>query len=214
MPLDRATQVIAIRHGETDWNHETRIQGHSDIPLNAVGLAQAQRVAQALQGETVAAIYSSDLARARQTAEAIVAATGAPLQLDAALRERAFGVFEGHTWREIAQRWPVEAARWRQRDLGFAADGGGESLPTLSARCVGAVERLARRHPGQSLIIVAHGGVMDCLYRASTRLALDAPRSWTLGNASINRLLVSDEGFSLIGWNDDRHLDTLSLDEA
>ena len=214
MPLDKATHIIAIRHGETAWNRETRIQGHRDIPLNAVGLAQAQRVAQALQGEAIDAIYSSDLSRARQTAEAIAATTGAPLQLDAGLRERAFGVFEGQTWQEISERWPVEAALWRSRDLGFAADGGGESLPTFFARCVGAVERLASRHPGQTLVIVAHGGVLDCLYRASTRLALDAARSWTLGNASINRLLHCGEGFSLIGWNDDFHLAHLTLDEV
>ena len=86
-------------------------------------------------------------------------------------------------------------------------------MPEFFARCMGAVRQIAKAHPGQTVVIVAHGGVMDCLYRAATRLALDAPRSWTLGNATVNRLLCTDEGMSLIGWNDDAHLAQLSLDE-
>lgn len=210
--LDRSTRLLAIRHGETAWNRDTRIQGHLDIPLNELGQAQAQRVAAALRGDVVDAIYSSDLARARQTAEAVAAATGAPLRVDPALRERAFGIFEGCTWAEIAERWPEQSERWRRRDLDFAAEGG-ETLPRFYARCVSAVERLAAAHPGQTIAIVAHGGVLDCLYRAGSRLPLQAARSWTLGNATINRLLYSTQGLSLIGWNDDLHLDGLSLDE-
>ena len=212
MPLDCSTRIFAIRHGETAWNRETRIQGQLDIPLNDRGLAQARRVAHALAGEPLAAVYTSDLARARQTAEAIAAETGRPLQLDPGLRERAFGRFEGQTWAEIGERWPEDARRWRQREVDFAP-GGGETLTVFYARCIDAVERLARAHPGEAIVIVAHGGVMDCLYRAGSRLPLQAARSWTLGNATINRLLYSDEGFSLVGWNDDLHLEQLSLDE-
>lgn len=212
MGLDTSTHILAIRHGETAWNRDTRIQGHLDIPLNELGVAQAGRLAEALRGETIAAIYASDLARARQTAEAVAGATGAPLGLDAALRERAFGLFEGCTWAEIAERWPEQSERWRRRDLEFAAEGG-ETLPQFYARCVTAVERLAAAHPGQTIAIVAHGGVLDCLYRAGSRLPLQAARSWTLGNATINRLLYSAQGLSLIGWNDDLHLEGLSLDE-
>lgn len=213
MPLDAPTRILAIRHGETAWNRETRIQGNTDIVLNDIGQAQARRVAEALRDDAVDAVYSSDLLRARQTAEAICASTGAPLQLEPSLRERAFGIFEGLTWAEIADRFPTESQRWRQRDLSFAAEGGGEALPEFFARCMGAVRQIAKAHPGQTVVIVAHGGVMDCLYRAATRLALDAPRSWTLGNATVNRLLCTDEGISLIGWNDDAHLAQLSLDE-
>jgi len=212
MPLDRSTRILAIRHGETAWNRETRIQGHLDIPLNEVGLAQARRVGAALQGEAIDMIYTSDLARARQTAEAVAQSSGAPLRLDVDLRERAFGSFEGRTWGEIAEAWPEQSERWRRRDLEFAADGG-ETLPVFYARCVGAVERMAAAHPGQTVVIVAHGGVMDCLYRAGSRLPLQAARSWTLGNATINRLLYADEGLSLVGWNDDTHLEGLSMDE-
>lgn len=210
--LEQATRLLLIRHGETAWNRATRIQGHTDIPLSPLGLAQAERLAGALADEPLAAIYSSDLSRARQTAEALARVRQLPIQLDAALRERAFGRFEGLNWEEIEQGYPEDAARWRRREPDFAV-GGGESLQVFSARCLAAASRAAASHPGQSIALVAHGGVLDCLYRAATRAALDAPRSWQLGNATINRLLATPEGFTLIGWNDDRHLAGLSADD-
>nr|WP_256445092.1 histidine phosphatase family protein [Shinella sp. XGS7] len=175
-------------------------------------MAQAQRLAQALAGEPLDAIYASDLGRARQTAAAVAERVGLPVQEDAGLRERGFGCFEGLSWSEIESRWPEQALRWKRRDPDFGAEGG-ERLRDFYARAVGTVERLAQAHPGQTLLVVAHGGVMDCLYRAGRRLALEAPRSWTLGNASINRLLYTPAGLSVVGWNDDLHLDGLSLDE-
>lgn len=212
MGLDSVTTVLAVRHGETAWNRESRIQGHLDIPLSPLGLAQAQRLAQALAGEPLDAIYASDLGRARQTAAAVAERVGLPVQEDSGLRERGFGCFEGLSWREIESRWPEQALRWKRRDPDFGAEGG-ERLRDFYARAVGAVERLAQAHPGQTLLVVAHGGVMDCLYRAGRRLALEAPRSWTLSNASINRLLYTPAGLSVVGWNDDLHLGGLSLDE-
>jgi 2,3-bisphosphoglycerate-dependent phosphoglycerate mutase len=105
----------------------------------------------------------------------------------------------------VEAQWPDDARRWRQREPDFAP-GGGESLTAFYARCVAACATLAARHRGQTILLVAHGGVLDCLYRAATRVALDAPRSWQLGNAAVNRLLHSEAGFTLVGWNDDRHL--------
>lgn len=201
-----ATRVIAVRHGETDWNAALRIQGHTDIALNARGRAQAARLVQALADEDLHAVYSSDLGRAHHTALGCAQARGLAVQHDLGLRERGFGTFEGQTFEQIEQRWPDQARRWRQRDPGFAP-AGGESLDTFYARCVGACAALAQRHRGQAILVVAHGGVLDCLYRAATRLALDAPRSWQLGNAAVNRLLHSEAGFTLVGWNDSRHLD-------
>jgi 2,3-bisphosphoglycerate-dependent phosphoglycerate mutase len=211
--LEQATRLILIRHGETAWNRATRIQGHTDIPLSALGLAQAERLALALADEPLAAIYSSDLSRARQTAEALARTQNLPVRLDASLRERAFGRFEGLSWDEIAQGYPEESARWRRREPDFPV-GGGESLTVFSARCLAAARGAAAAHPGESIALVAHGGVLDCLYRAATRVALEAPRSWQLGNATINRLLATAEGFTLVGWNDDRHLDGLTADDA
>lgn len=210
--LEQATRIVLIRHGETAWNRATRIQGHTDVPLSPLGLAQAERVAEALAEEPFAAIYSSDLSRARQTAQALARIHELDVRLDAGLRERAFGRFEGLSWSEIDQGYPEDAARWRRREPDFAV-GGGESLISFSERCLAAARRAAAAHPGQSIALVAHGGVLDCLYRAATRAALDTPRSWLLGNATINRLLATVDGFTLVGWNDDRHLAGLSADD-
>ncbi|WP_271008123.1 histidine phosphatase family protein [Paucibacter sp. B51] len=212
MPLDSSTRVLAIRHGETAWNRDKRIQGQLDVPLNETGRAQAQRLGEVLAGESVDVVYSSDLGRARETAAAAAAALGQPVHLDPGLRERSFGVFQGQTWQEIAERWPDHSERWRRRDPDFGAEGG-ETLQEFYARSVSAVECVLQRHAGQTVLIVTHGGVLDCLYRAATRLPLQAPRTWTLGNAAINRLLFSDAGFTLVGWNDDAHLGGLGLDE-
>lgn len=203
------TQVLAIRHGETDWNVGARIQGHTDIPLNARGVEQARRLALALAGEELHAVYSSDLARTRETARALAQARGVPLVEDATLRERHFGAFEGYTFEEIEQRWPEQSARWRRRDPGFGPEGG-ESLEAFYERCVAAAQRCAAAHAGQTIALVAHGGVLDCWYRAAVRLGLQAPRTWQIGNATVSRLLWSPGGFSLVGWNDDAHLAPLA----
>ncbi len=200
------TRLFAIRHGQTAWNAGLRIQGHIDEPLDDTGRWQADRLAQALAGESLAAVYSSDLQRARATAQPLAAATGAPLVTDARLRERAFGRFEGQTYAEIERLWPEEAERWRRREPGFGP-GGGEALQDFYARCVDTVLALAAAHPGQAIAVVAHGGVLDCLYRAATGVDLSAPRSWSIGNATINRLLFNGERLQLVAWSDAGHLE-------
>lgn len=204
--------MLAIRHGETAWNREGRLQGHLNLPLNALGELQARRLGQALAEQPLQAIYASDLDRARVTAQHLAAPHGLPVVLDARLRERGFGQFEGKRWVDIESGWPDVALHWRQRTPEFEPSGG-ESLNRFHARCVAAVSELAAAHAGATIAIVAHGGVLDCLYRAATRIEIQAPRSWVLGNASINRLLHTPQGFSLVGWNDDQHLQGLSLDD-
>jgi 2,3-bisphosphoglycerate-dependent phosphoglycerate mutase len=213
MEAQQVTRVLAIRHGETAWNVDTRIQGQLDIPLNETGRWQAHRLALALADEAIDALYSSDLLRALETAQAVSAGSGRSIVTDTGLRERGFGEFEGLTFKEIEQRWPGQSERWRKRDPAFGP-AGGETLADFYARSVDTVTRLAIAHPGQSIAVVAHGGVMDCLYRAATRLDLQAPRSWQLGNASINRLLYTPQGFTLVGWSDTWHLEDPSLDES
>lgn len=210
--MEQPTRVIAVRHGETAWNVDTRIQGQLDIGLNAKGRWQAGRVAEALAGEGLDVIYASDLARAHDTALAIGRATGLAVRADRSLRERAFGIFEGRTWAEIETHFPEHSARWRAREPGYGPEGG-ETLRGFYERVVAAAGALAARHAGQTIALVAHGGVMDCLYRAAARVALDAPRSWQLGNAAINRLLHTGAGFTLVGWSDTSHLDGLEHDE-
>jgi probable phosphoglycerate mutase len=199
------TRILAVRHGQTLWNTQLRIQGHTDIDLDSTGRWQADRLAQALASESIDAIYASDLTRAYDTAFAVSQKTGVPLVADVGLRERHFGIFEGQTFGEIETRWPSEAARWRQRDPDFAAQGG-ETLSAFYDRCVAAATRLAQAHPGQHILLVAHGGVLDVLYRAATRVGLQAPRTWEVANAAVNRLLWTPQGFSLVGWNDQQHL--------
>ena len=207
------TRILAIRHGETAWNVDTRIQGHLDIPLNDNGLRQARRVARALASrETIHAVYSSDLQRAHDTARAIAEASRAPLTLHTGLRERCFGLFEGKTWAEIETTWPEESARWRKREPAWAPQGG-ESLLQMRERVTQALHELMREHVDQQIVLVAHGGVLDQLYRLATGIDLQAPRTWQLGNTAVNRLLWTPQGISLVGWSDNSHLEDDSLDE-
>lgn len=202
-----------MRHGETAWNVDTRLQGQLDVPLNDAGREQARRAARALTHDAPDAIYSSDLSRALETAQAAAAVLGLAITSDAGLRERCFGIWEGHTYAEVEQRWPAESEQWRLRNPAFGPEQG-ETLQGFFDRVVAAVTRLAAAHPGQTVLLVAHGGVLDCLYRAASRMALNAPRTWELPNTGINRLLYTGQGFTLVGWGDVHHLDEGALDES
>jgi probable phosphoglycerate mutase len=206
--VSEATRILAIRHGQTAWNADSRIQGHTDIALDDIGEWQAERLAQALGDEDLDVLYSSDLARARQTAMPLAARKGLELRIDTGLRERGFGEFEGLSFAQIEQRWPEQAAAWRLRDPDFGAQGG-EVLRDFRDRVVATVDRLARAHRGQNIALVTHGGVLDLLYREATRLPLNAPRTWQVSNAGINRLLHSEQGLVLVGWGDMGHLESV-----
>jgi 2,3-bisphosphoglycerate-dependent phosphoglycerate mutase len=204
MPM-QATRIIAVRHGETDWNAATRIQGHTDIALNAAGLAQAQQLGLALASDDIDAVYASDLSRAATTAQAVAQHHGLAVQLHPGLRERHFGHFEGLTWAQIEADHPADALAWRNRDTAFAPHGG-ESLEVLKVRVQRTLNEIAARHMGQHIVIAAHGGIMDQLYRMATKLDLQTKRSWHLGNAAINRLLWTPTSLSLVIWGDTQHL--------
>ena len=207
------TRVVAIRHGETVWNAEMRMQGQLDTALSERGRWQARRAAAALATDGIEAIFASDLARAFDTAQALADRTGLPIATDRGLRERSFGVFQGYTYAEIDARWPEASARWRHHDPDFGAEEG-ETLRDFSARAVAACTRIAAGQAGRTIAIVTHGGVLDCLYRAASGIDLGAPRSWELGNAAINRLLYTPRGFVLVGWSDTSHLKGDTLDDA
>lgn len=209
---DQVTRIVLVRHGETDWNAEMRMQGQLDTRLSARGQSQARATGAALADERFDAIFSSDLQRAHDTARAIATGRGLAVHLDPGLRERSFGVFQGSTYAEIDARWPAEAARWRRHDPTFApADG--ETLVAFYDRALAAMTAIASASRGRSIVVVTHGGVLDCVYRAACGIGLDAPRVWQLGNATINRVLFTGERFSLVGWNDTRHLES-TLDDA
>lgn len=205
--IDQVTRVTLVRHGRTAWNAAMRIQGHIDIELDDVGRWQAERVAHALGDERdIAHVYASDLGRARDTAQPLAQALGLPLQLDAVLRERHFGVFEGLTLADIDERHANDAQRWKQRDPDFGPPEG-EVLRAFHERVVRTFTQIASRHPGQHIVIVSHGGVLDSMHREGTKVALSARRSWHVGNASIHRMLLAADGWTVVGWNDEFHLE-------
>lgn len=210
-----ATRILAIRHGETAWNVDTRIQGHLDIPLNDTGLQQARWLAQALaERDSIDAIYSSDLSRAHVTAQTIGEAVGLEVTTTTGLRERSFGDFQGRTYAQIEDELPDLAWHWRKRTPDWVPPGGGESLVALRERISMTVNHLAAQHMGGQIVLVAHGGVLDVLYRLATQLDTQAPRTWLLPNTAVNRLLWTPEGMSLVGWGDTSHLEGRSLDET
>jgi probable phosphoglycerate mutase len=207
------TRIIAIRHGETSWNADARIQGQLDIALNETGRWQAQRVGKALAEEPITAVYSSDLERAHATAQPISDVKGVPVIPHEGLRERSFGMFEGKTFDEIHQAWPEHAQNWRKRIPEWQPPEGGESLIQLRERVTRTLEQLAAKHPGEQIVVVAHGGVLDALYRVATGQEVNSPRTWELPNGAINRLLWTPQGFTLVGWSDTQHLDHAAADE-
>ena len=198
------TQFFIVRHGETLWNRERRIQGQGNSELSAVGLRQAIAVARHLAAAGCTRLVSSDLGRTVQTAQPIAAATGLRIDTDAGLRERAFGIFEGLTPDQVRERYPDDHASWQLRRPDYGIPGG-ESLVQLRDRVRGALEALARTSSGK-VIIVTHGGVLDAMYRIAANAALDAPRTWQLLNASVNQIEVEQDQWQLGAWGDITHL--------
>ena len=182
-------------------------------PVSVCCAICAARLSLACASESVSAIYCSDLLRAWDTAQSVADSLGLRSVSATGLRERGFGSFEGRTFVELEAAWPQETARWRQRDPQWAPPGG-ESLRDFRARVLDATRELAARHVGEQIALVAHGGVLDVLYRDALGLELQATRSWELGNASINRMLWSPQGLSIVGWSDTSHLDDEWFDEV
>lgn len=199
------TQLILIRHGETLWNTERRMQGQLDSPLTERGLWQAQRLGERLKSQPFDSLYSSDLPRAWRTAECIAAETGHGILADARLRERHFGIFEGLTRADMERRDPEVHARFMTRDPQFAVPGG-ESPLAFMARVRAALEDLAARHAGQTIAVVTHGLVLDCAWRIATGLPLQESRPVPLVNASLNWFACDDGRWSAGRWGDAEHL--------
>jgi probable phosphoglycerate mutase len=196
------TVIYLIRHGETMWNREKRLQGHIDIGLNNVGHQQADRLAKSLI----------------DTAKPIALHHQLELSLDPALRERHYGVMQGLSHQEIADHHPENHQAWKKRDIHFQPENG-ESLAQFNDRVVTTIASWAKKYAGQEIAIVAHGGVLDCLNRAARKVALDAARDFEILNASLNTLTYRDGQFDLVHWGDVNHLNdggqpSKSLDEV
>jgi probable phosphoglycerate mutase len=199
------TELVLIRHGETDMNRELRFQGHLNVGLNAVGHEQARRLAARMAGEKADAIYVSDLLRARQTAEPIAGGLALPCVTEAGLREQHFGRVEGLRVADIQREHPEAWAGWLRFEQDFAMPEG-ESTRSFHARVMDAVQRLVAAHPLQTVVVVTHGGVLDMIYRSARALGLDGPRQSEIPNAGLNRIRVRDGAFDILAWADTRHL--------
>lgn len=200
-----STGIILIRHGETDWNDQGRIQGHLPVPLNARGMAQAEALAARLRDDSFDAVYSSDLLRARQTAEAIARISGHEIRLDERLREWDLGMLSGML-RTEAERDHPHIARIYRDYLVDEIIPRGESIRQRYERITAAVSDIAARHRGESVLIVSHGGPLgDCYHRAvgkevEERIRID------LFNASINSIRIDGNDWTLESWAQIEHL--------
>jgi len=203
--MSAPTTILAVRHGETRWNVAGRMQGHLDSDLDTSGVAQADALGRRLADQRIDIVVSSDLGRTVATARGITAHTGLEIVTDARLRERHLGIFQGLTGAEAALRYPDDWRRFKSRDAGHDLKGG-ETLRQFSARCVACVGALAADHPGAIILVVTHGGALDVLYRHTTGLPLEAPRTFTLLNASLNTFEISEGIWTLLHWGDIAHL--------
>ena len=196
---------IFIRHGETNWNREQRFQGQIDVPLNATGHRQAQRLAEALATERFDLMVSSDLQRARQTAQPLEQRHARNARVHMALREQSFGVLEGLDVPAIKTRHPQLWAQWLRHDADYALPDG-ESARQFHARVIAAVRELAEAHGGKTLLVVTHGGVLDMLWRTAHGLSLNGPRECAIPNTGINRLRWRRGSLEILRWAEDTHL--------
>jgi probable phosphoglycerate mutase len=185
------TTILLARHGETDWNRDGRFQGHADPPLNETGRAQATELAAELADVELAAVYTSSLRRARETAEVVAAARGLePVAVDA-LREVNVGSWQGLTRAEIGERFPDQLARWLDYRQGW---NDGESYDELSRRVVSALLELAAAHEGERILAVTHGGPIRAAFAFADRTSYAAVRRLgpTIGNAFLAEFAVED----------------------
>ena len=208
------TRICFVRHGETNWNAERRMQGHIDIPLNANGISQAERLANALirVKHSFDVIYSSDLERALHTANAVASALSLDVQITPRLRERNVGKLQGLLLSEapvlLPEIWQRHIARELDHDLG-----GGESIRTFHQRMQDILELFLNEHRGQSVLAVSHGGSLDMIYRIVTQQALDAERVAVVPNTSLNWITHDGSTWSVECWADTSHLSESALDD-
>lgn len=199
-----SARVILVRHGETEWNLARRFQGHRDSPLTPAGMAQAGALGARLRHEKIAAVYSSDLGRALQTARGIVESTGHAVIADQRLRERSLGVFEGLCESQIRALYPAEAVRYYSREPHFATPEGESALQHF-ARGFAALNELAARHLGETILVVTHGGTLTNMFRHVAGIPFDQERRFSLKNAAYNCFLFEEGRWSIDIWGDTSH---------
>ena len=214
----KTRQLILVRHGETDWNAEGRIQGMLDVPLNALGVQQVELAAAELARTIdMAEMVSSDLVRTRETATPIAEMTGFEPRFDARIRERNFGIWQGKTYEEWRVQDAAGMARYNAGDPDYGPEGG-ETASQFLSRCVDAVTDLVLGSDEKTLILVTHGGVVSSMVRHALGLNPQSARTWSVPNASISEWrieYVNDEPvFYVDRIGHVAHLEELALDEV
>ncbi|WP_164017349.1 histidine phosphatase family protein [Pyxidicoccus trucidator] len=207
------TEFILIRHGETEWNSQNRLQGHRDSALSREGLRQADALAARLASVSFSALYSSDLGRALETARRIAARTGHSVVPDTRLRERGLGILEGLTREEATQRHPEAFAGYVEGGPDYVVPEG-ESTSQRLRHAVECLEELGARHRGERLVAVTHGGVLGLLFRHSLGVPHGMRRAFSVLNAGWNQFDYHDGGFRLVTWGDITHLKDVSRDDT
>jgi broad specificity phosphatase PhoE len=200
------TTLILVRHGETQWNVERRVQGQFDAPLTVRGRAQARRTAERLAALSVRAVYSSDSGRARETAELIAAPHELTVALRPALRERSYGVLEGKTMEEAAGDDTGWLEAWRADRLRLAPPEG-ETQPELARRVMSALHEIAAAHAGERVVVSTHGGPIKSAVFDILQVPVSSwDRTW-IPNGSITVLVGNPERLLVVAFNDTCHLD-------
>ena len=201
-------QVYIVRHGETEWNAQGRIQGHSDIPLSDNGRAQAQSVARRLSGIPFSVAYASDLSRTHETAQIILGDTGTALHTTPQLREYSKGVFEGLTVDEYARQYPDQYQASLQNDLDFAPTGG-ETIRETSIRMARFVDETLQNHQDETTLVVGHGGSLRSLIVALLALPLEANWKFVMDNCALSLVHTYPNNAVLHLYNDTAHLNNI-----
>ena len=207
------TTLILIRHGETIWNREGRIQGHLDSALTPEGIAQAEACARRLRTETIEHVIASDLPRVRRTAEILNAAMNHPIRHEPALRERCYGIGEGKTYAELDSVHPELFSRTRSTDPDFVMEGG-ESRRQFHQRITTALEQIAEEHAGKRILVVTHGGVLGVIYRWLNELPIASAHKVEIPNVAYNRVTIHDGTWLLDVWADTAHLTFNTFEET
>jgi probable phosphoglycerate mutase len=202
--MERA-HLIVVRHGQTEWNIAGIRQGHLDSPLTDRGVAQAKALARRLSRESFSALYSSDLGRAVGTARTIAAVTGHEVITDPRLRERNLGIFQGLTGEQLKEKFPEQYRLHRTLGAEYVIPGG-ESVQQQVARNVECLSAIATNHPGQTIVVVTHGGVLSGFFRHTLGIPLGAPRRFEFVNAGLNVFVYDNREWFLQTWGDISHL--------
>ncbi len=207
--MEKPTELIVIRHGQTTWNITNRFQGHLDIDLSELGKKQAERIADHLASEPIDVLYSSDLKRALDTALPLAQLKSLDVRTDTRLRERHMGIFQGYTFEQIREKFPEEYEKFMTWDPDYVMPDG-ESSREKYRRSIAFFEEIAAAHQGGTVAVITHGGVLDALLRFILGIPLSTPRRYKNYNASINRIIIDNRGWFLGTWGEVLHLRDLA----